>query len=187
VINLKRIAISLITMVMALTVGAYATTAAWSDTVSVTDNEIITGTLDLQVWAYGPEWLNTTDNPDAPLAGLVPGDAPTGVGLEAFRLRYNNANIPLLNLRARINGTTIDPTAGVNKNRLHIQLYNVDDNETYEYTLAQWESGMRAIGTIPNGNVQRHYEMRAWLDSSAGNEWQGQTVEFDWSIEGAQP
>lgn len=189
----KRILVALVALVSALGIGAAATTAVWSDTVTVTNNVINTGNVNLMVSAANyptpnPASFNsTTAASTMVLNNLAP--SLTQTGAYSFSLRNDSSAGITLNLTGQVTSTSITPNGGVDKTKLWIQLWNLTAGiaATTEITLADWETlPADAFGSIAAGATQ-DYEIRARLDPSADNTWQGQQVLFTLSVTGTQP
>jgi|SRR3989344_3451482 len=184
---MKRIALALATSAAALSLAAFTTFAAWTDTVTVTGNVITTGTVDLLVSTNHVDFVNNSAESPFEINNLVPAGALAGE--YSFSLR--NAGSVNLNLTGYITPpATISPTSGVDRTQLMIQVFDEDTDTAVSglYSLAEWEASPRSITPIFNaGDPDRDYVVKAQLLLSALNEWQGQTVTFDLSVTGTQP
>ena len=189
VINLKRIAISVITMVMALTVGAYATTAAWTDSVTVTSNIIRTGSADLQVSTKTDGagvltyvWSTTSRNSEFDVSGLV----PDGDFANEYSYSLRSVGDIGFSLKGQITAITYSKgePVGLNNMRMRVYEHGTDNPVSDEYGLAQWINSPRSLGEIGFGGDIRDYDIRVWLNGSADNTWQGQVIDFTLDVSG---
>ncbi len=191
--NLKRILLSIVTLVMALSVGALATRSAWTDTVTVTNNQIVTGTVDLLVstnnFPGGSGAFNTaTAGSTMSISGLFPGDTLTA-GTYSFSLRNNSGGLVDFSLTGQVVGadTLITPNPGVDKSQLMVEIFDMANGvEVAELPLTTWEAGPRSFTQTLTNLATRDYGIRARLLNTALDEWQGQTVTFTLSIVGTQ-
>mgnify|MGYP001581419744 CR=1 FL=1 len=168
---------------------AFANTrAVWTDNVTVLNNTITTGTVDLKVDAQdNGTWSTSSEASSMVLSNLVPGNSATGA--YSFSLLNDSTGITTMNLVAQITSSLIAPTAGVDKTQLMIRLYdyNTGTPESAEASLSTWEAGTQALTSSLATSASRRYEIRARLLGTALNEWQGQTVTFTLSVTGSQP
>lgn len=186
---MKRIIIGLLISVAVAGVAFKATLGAWTDNVTITNNRITTGTVDLQVSPdHGANWNSTSTASTMVLSNLAPGD--TAVSAYSFSLR-NMGTVGPFTLASQIISTNIVPTAGVDKSQLMIQIYEEGgSNVTAELPLTTWETTAWQSMSPPvldaGAANARHYGIRARLLSTADNTWQGQTVTFTLSVTGTR-
>jgi hypothetical protein len=188
---MKRILLAVLISIAVAGMAFRRTRAVWTDAVSVSNNKINTGTVDLRVssnnWPGGAGTFSTTSVASGMvLASLVPG-GPTDEDY-SFSLRNNSDGITTMTIAAQITGTIVNPTPGVDKSQLMIEIYDMAAGvEVAELPLTTWESGAQLFtATLATGST-RDYGVRARLLSSALNEWQGQQVTFSLDITGSQP
>ena len=185
---MKRIALALATI--ALTAGsAFMTTyATWTDTVTVTNNKIVTGSVDLLVSTdSGGTWDTTTKASTMTLSDLIPGAAATSG--YSFSLFNNSTAGAAFTLTALVSPAATITNPAVDRSQLMIELYRTDTSatEVAEQTLTAWEGGASTFTfTLPAGST-RSYGFKARLVSTAANEWQGQTVTYTLSGTGSTP
>lgn len=186
---MNRIILALVTSVAALTLAGFTTYATWTDTVTVANNQIQTGTVDLMVSAdSGANWFTSGATSTMVLSSLVPGGPE--VGGYSFSLKNNSTGVTTMTLKAQVNpASIINPTAGVDKTKLEFKVYRTDTDvdQTAWTTLAAWEAGTVNFTDNLNTGDTRNYGIKARLDSSALNEWQGQTATFNLVATGSQP
>ena len=193
---MKRIAISLATLVAALTVSALATSAAWTDTVTVTDNVITTGSADLQVSTLGPglaipgdelSFNDSTAGSTMTLTGLVPG----GASDEDYSFSLWNASTAGVdfNLTGTVSMVNYsNPIITVaDEDELMLTLYDVSGGvpDVGPFSMTAWKAGVALPPALASGDV-REYGFRASLTPAAGDDWQGQTITFDFDVFGSQ-
>lgn len=186
---MKRILLGILAITAVAGVAFQNTRAAWTDSVTVTNNIVSTGTLDLEVSVDGTSWTDASSTSTTTLAGLFPGGAPVESS-PAFYLRNVSSPTSLsMNLTAQVvPSASITPTSGVDRSMLYIQLYSADGDETVATTLSAWEGGAVSLSNaLAYGLSGKAYGIRAWLDGAALNEWQGQTVNYTLSFTGSQP
>src|SRR3989339_1765406 len=183
---MKRILLALLISIAAGSVAFANTRAAWTDTVTVTNNIITTGTLDLEVSTDGSTWSDASATSTTVLSGLYPG-GPAQEALPAFWLRNVSSPSSLtMNLTAQvIPAASITPDPSVDRGVLYVEIYSGDGSEAIA-TLSAWEGGPISLPfSLAYGTGGKAYGLRAWLDSSAENEWQGQTVNYTLSFTGS--
>jgi hypothetical protein len=184
---MKRILMGLMVSAAVLSSSAFLTKAVWTDTVTVTNNIIATGTVDLEVSTdWGANWNSTSAATSMVLSNLYP-DGPSAEGY-SYSLR-NAGSVGPLGLTAQVTSTNIVPNPGVDKTQLMVQVYDINTGlpESAELTLAQWEAGTQALTSTLASGAARSYGVRARLLGTAANSWQGQTVTFTLSVVGTQP
>ncbi|MBI5449552.1 hypothetical protein HY948_04535 [Candidatus Gottesmanbacteria bacterium] len=189
---MKRILFALAALSLAVGTSFATTRAAWTDTVTVTSNEVQTGTADLRVATDGTStaasgnWDTASQTSVFSVTGLVPGDTPKE--LYSFSL-YNNSTNPIaFSLAGQITTSTITPDSGVDKTKLLLQVYNYDTPAEVSAwkTLEEWEAGTVSLGSnLSNATVKR-YGIKAQLDIDALDEWQTQVVDFTLTVTGTQ-
>lgn len=173
---------------LAVTVAFTRTRAAWTDTVTVTNNIVTTGTLDLEVGVDGQTWSDASAASNITLSGLYPG-GPAVENASVFWLRnVSSPDTLTMNLVAEINpDASIVPGPIANRAVLYIEIYRGATVEA-STSLNLWEAGTIPIATsLPVDPAGRAYGIRAWLDGSALDEWQGQTVTYTLVFTGSQP
>ena len=188
---MKRIILALMLSVTVAGVAFANTRAVWTDNVTVLNNTITTGTVDLKVSTNnvpGPCTFSTASATSAMvLSNLVPG-GPAQEGY-SFSLLNNSAGVTTLRLSGQITTLSIvDDTPGVDRSKLEFQVYEMGgSNETGWVSLANWNTVAQNFTATIDSGVTRDYGIRARLDSSANNDWQGQAVTFTLSVTGSQP
>ena len=184
--NTRRIATATAIVALTLLTGALTTFAAWTDSVTVTNNVVQTGTADLEVSNNsGASWDTATVSTANVISNLVPGVAATDGGY-SFSLWNNSTAGATFDLTGQVTASSVAPTAGVDKTQLMLQLYDTDTNgdESAEMTLADWEAGTQALTTSLTSGSTKNYGFRARLLGTALNEWQGQTVTYTLTVTG---
>jgi hypothetical protein len=179
---MKRILLAVVTSLVALSAAAYTTQAAWSHTVTVTNNQVTTGTADLKVYTNKTAvWDSSTSASDFTLTGIVPGSQIDGG--HAFWLRNDSTTGVNFNLTGTITGS--GAPEGTN---LSIYVYDVGNtgNNSGWHTLNEWLAGTVPFGSTLAAGAQKDYGMWVKLDSGAGNEWINQTVTFSMVVTGTQ-
>lgn len=181
---MKRILLAVVAVVAALSVAGASTLAWWTDSVTVTDNIIQTGTADLDVSIDGGTTWSDSKNSPLLLTGLIPGAAATSG--YSFTLVNNSSAGLTFQVTGRVTGSTITPDPGVGKAQLMIELYNTTNNvvEVAEIPLTTWEGGAQTFTTTIPASSSKDYTVRARLLGTALNEWQGQTVTYEMTVVG---
>lgn len=187
---MKRILLALLVTTVSIGAVALNTRAAWTDTVTVTNNVITTGTVDLKVSTDnvpGPgTWNSTSAVSGMTLANLVPGGAPTEA--YSFSLWNDSTGITTMTLTGQITASSITPGPAVDESQLMIELYDIATGvEVSEISLAAWKISPQALTNTLVTSATKDYGIRARLLNTALNEWQGKTVEFTLTVEGSQP
>lgn len=185
---MKRILFALAALLLAVGTGYATTQAVWTDTVTVTNNQVVTGTADLRVYTVGP-WDTSTAVSNFSVTNLVPSATETDGGF-SFWLRNESTSPINFSLGARISAST-GPTGGADESKLWLKVYNIDtpSEETLWYTLAQWKAagvGGINLNSALNNATQKRYGIKVQLESSADDLWQAQTVNFTLEVVGTQ-
>jgi predicted ribosomally synthesized peptide with SipW-like signal peptide len=196
---MKRIALSLVSIVAALAVVAGVTTAIFSDSKSIVGNSVATGTLKLTLnhsagkpWAVsgmkpgdvtGWEYMDVFNGPYPPVAGQLPFEA-------YFRLENPVGDVPLYNaLEIDLYDSGWDSNCG-----------NGDDVQVYSGLLTGVTGGSlrtqtsdndpNSGGTPGNDDIRPGWSQRLCqrlrLPSSVGNDLQGKSVTFDEWVDAEQ-
>ncbi len=177
----RRIIISSLSVITALSLMTGATFAFFTDTASSQGNSFTSGNADLQLAQDNAGTAGTFgNNTTGPvLTNLFPGFT----GKFAFWVRNNStANVPLA-IKADLSGTPVGELA----DNLYISwTCDVDGNNslvgetpTTEFTVNQWISGGDTALITLNQNVQRYCEMNARIPDTAGNDIQGDSAVFN--------
>lgn len=177
-------------LVVLISAGALAfttTRAVWTDTVTVTNNQIQTGTADLQVSTdSGGSWDTATRPSSMVFIGLIPGGSTN-----AYSFSLWNNSTPGLNFATSGRITVVTGADGVDQTKLQIAVY--EDGSTPEagsnwFSLADWQGGERTFNsTITQGIGNfKNYRIAAKLLDTTGNDWQGKTVTFTLTLTGTQ-
>ena len=187
---MKRIFLALIVLISAGALAFTTTRAVWTDTVTVTNNQIQTGTADFQVSTdSGNTWNTSTKASSMVLANLIPGSEAS-----AYSFSLWNASTTGLNFTVSGQITAITGADEVDKSQLKIAIYETGSTpETGSgwISLADWQTVERIFNsTINSGNPgsggSKNYQIAAKLLSSATNDWQGKTVAFTLTLTGTQ-
>jgi hypothetical protein len=186
---MKRFYLALIIFLLSVSNTIVSTRAVWTDIVSVSSNQVITGTTDLQVSTDdGSTWSTTSMSSVFNLTGIMPGLVSSGT--YAFSLK-NLSSSPLnFSLGGRITPSTVIAGAP-DKTKLLIQIYDIDTpaDATAWKSLAEWEAasaGGITFNSILNNAATKRYGIKVELDSTANDTWQGKTVIFSVEIMGIQ-
>lgn len=178
---MKRIILALAMIVLAGTTAFATTRATWTDTVTVTNNQVQTGTADLQVATTGG-WDTTAASSSFVVSNLIPSSTPIDGGL-SFWLRNSSTSPIAFSLTGQISPTGVVQ----DKTKLWIQVYDMDSGDTSAWaTLAQWEATPQNLTSTLATGVQKSYGIRVELDPTALDEWQGKTVTFSLVVVGTQ-
>lgn len=181
---MKRIYLALLTSIAALSLAGFTTFATWTDTVTVSNNQIQTGTADLSVSTNnGATWNTATSASSMNLTGLVPGGSSSGY---SFSLR--NDSTPGVNFDIFGQITSV-AGAGADQTQLEIAIYESGSTPSAGsgwVTFSDWQSTARAFNsTVTQGLANsKHYEITARLKNTATNDWQGKTVTFTLTVNG---
>lgn len=184
---MKKILLSLAILVTALSLAAYTTFATWSDTVTVTNNQVQTGTADLQVSTDGGStWDTSTKASSMVLSGLIPGGEKDGYSFSLW-----NASTPGLDFDTS-GQITADTGAGADESQLEIAVYENGSSPADGsgwISLADWKTAQRNFNSsiVPLIGNFKNYTIAARLLNTATNDWQGKTVTFTMTVTGQQP
>jgi predicted ribosomally synthesized peptide with SipW-like signal peptide len=177
----RRIIISSLSVITALSLMTGATFAFFTDTASSQGNSFTSGNADLQlaqdVTGNAGTFGNNISGPV--LTNLYPGFT----GDFPFWVKNNSsANIPLA-IKADLSGTQTGELA----DNLYIRwTCDTDGNgslvgetPTAEFTVNQWISGGDTTLIMLNQNVQRFCQMHARIPNTAGDDIQGDSAVFN--------
>ena len=184
---MKRIFLALIVLISAGALAFTTTRAVWTDTVTVTNNQIQTGTADLQVSTdSGNTWNTSTKASSMVLANLIPGSEAS-----AYSFSLWNASTTGLNFTVSGQITAITGADEVDKSQLKIAIYETGSTpETGSgwISLADWQITNNLLNNTLNPGISnaKDYRIAARLLSSATNDWQGKTVAFTLTLTGTQ-
>lgn len=189
----KKIALSGLSIMAALTILAGATYAAFSDFVTATGNTFAVGNADLQIALDNSGAPGTYGDtiPGPTFSGIIPGQTKNYV----FWLKNASTSATPLDLTADINA--IDPTddgAQTIDNTLLVSWTCDTDHDnslanntpTAEFSPRDWLNGGNAgVGALTPGQ-QMECELNGRLPDTADNTVAGQTVSFDARYDGNQ-
>lgn len=124
------------------------------------------------------------------LANVIPGAAATTA--YDFSLQNNSTAGVSFGITSQI--TTISGLTGSpDQSKLLLNLYengtdpDIGANTTGWVTLTAFQAAAKAVNsTITAGNI-KDYKLGVKLDSTAANEWQGQSLTFTFTVTGTQP
>lgn len=184
---MKRITLALATVMISLSLAVYATFATWSDTVTVTNNQIQTGTADLQVSTDNKvSWHTDTRASSLVLSGLIPGGISSGY---SFSLNNNSTAGVDFDTLGQITTVT---GQGVDESQLEIAVYEEGATPATGsgwISLEDWRSATRSFNSTvtPTLGNAKNYRIAAKLLDTATNDWQGKTVTFTLTVTGQYP
>jgi len=199
---MKKIIASLMAVVVAVGSIAVGTRAYFTDTETSTGNTFTTGTIDIAVDGQNP-WSRST--PYA-LTDMKPGyvdyvrftlqnvgDNPSNVWKDIEVTGHENGPVSEPEAAAEAVSGPITDLENVINYDLNVKLYNEQNVMVWEQmiydediTMADaYAAGRLYLGMIPVGwhmDVEQSYRM----DEEAGNEYQGDTITFDITIDAEQ-
>lgn len=184
---MNRIYLAFITIVVVLGIAGFATYAAWSDSVTVTNNQIQSGTADLQVSTNnGTTWNTTTSASSFSVSGLIPGGSESAGYV--FSLKNESSSGVTFNTSGQISSVA---GAGSDESQLEIAVYETGSSATDGsgwISLSDWQSSQRTFNSSLSTGVSnvKHYQIAARLKSTATNDWQSKTVGFTLTVNGQQ-
>ena len=181
---MKRIVIGIITIIAALSLAVYTTRAVWSDSVTITGNQIQTGTADLQVSVdSGTNWNTNIVVSTLILNNLVPGG-------QAYAYAFSLYNASTPGVTFNLTGQITDVSgAGADESQLEIAVYedgNTPESGSGWISLSGWQTSNQSFNSSLNqglGNT-KNYQIAARLKTTATNDWQGRTVTFTLTVTG---
>lgn len=177
---MRRILLAAIIVVASLSTAVMTTWAAWTSSVTVNNNVITTGSVDLNVSLNGTSYSNSVDSAQ-PISSLMPGNSSVGT---QFYVKNDSSAGVNFNVRATGIATISGSTQPVNPDSLEIAVVPSGTTPSTYYTLSQWTSG-QALGSL-NAGASQDYDIVARLDTNAADDWQGRTVDFDLTVTGEQ-
>lgn len=201
---MKKIILSLLTIVAALTVVVGATYSVFSDTKSITGNTFATGTLKLTLnksagkpfsvsgaypgYMTGWEWMDIFNAPWPPVAGQLPFEAYLTISQTGGdAVLWNELKIEL-----KTSGWDSDCTNGDGgENTIYSgKIMNFPAGKLVS-KLAYWHLANEDDGSgSPPDNIRPGFTervcQRLWLPSSADNSVQGKSVTFDEIVDAKQ-
>ncbi|RJQ36898.1 hypothetical protein C4559_04150 [Candidatus Microgenomates bacterium] len=179
---MKRILLSAVILTISLSVAVMSTWAAWTSSVTVNNNVITTGSVDLNVSLNGTAYSNSVDSTTA-ISSLMPGNVRIGT---QFYVRNDSSTGINFNLRATgaatVSGTT--PPADLTSLQIAVVPHGTAAVDADYHTLAQWGSN-QTLGTL-NAGASSSYDIVTRLNAAAADDWQGRTVNFTLTVTGEQ-
>lgn len=188
---MKRILLAIAMIVLAGSTAFATTRATWTDTVTVTNNQVQTGTADLQVSTTGiggGAWNTSTKVASIALTGLIPG----GAAINNYDFSLWNNSTPGVSFDISTQATSVTGSAS-DQSKLLLEIYeNGTDPETGVnrsgwITLEDWQTGAKSLGSNIAAAGVKDYRLAAKLDTTATNDWQGRTVTITFTVTGTQP
>ncbi len=189
---MKRILLALAALSLAVGTSIATTRAVWTDTVTVTNNQVQTGTADLQVSTAGiggGAWDTTTKAATIVLTNLIPG----GAYKHDYDFSLWNNSTTGLNFNISAQVTSATGLGAVDQSKLLLALYeNGTDPDAPGVgsgwiTLANWQLSQKTLNSLLTSSTIKDYRLAAKLDSTAANEWQGIVVTMTFTVVGTQP
>jgi len=185
---MKKILLSI--LAIALTVGTVSASAyaLFSDTASVAGMAFTSGNADVQVALdksggatyetnFGETARFTTALNSKLFGNMYPGFQEWGY----FRLKNNSKSKIALGLTGQLRDGVSGNWAEL-KDKIQIKITTADGSYlTNWYTLNEWNSAPRSLGTLPEGNDPLTYQIHVKM-LDAGNDFAGKTlsgVQFD--------
>lgn len=188
---MKRILFALAALSLVVGTSFATTRAVWSDTVTITNNQVQTGNADLQVSTdSGSSWNTTTRAASMVISGLIPGSDDN-----AYSFSLWNASTPGVDFGLTGQITTVTG-AGTDESQLELAVYengatpgDTSTESSAWISLADWQSSARDLNSTisPGTGNTKDYRIAARLLSSATNDWQGRTVTMTFTVLGTQP
>ena len=166
---MKRLGISVLTIVFVIAIATGTAYALFSDTVQIQGVSISTGNADLKI--------NNSDGPvdsGVTLSGLMPGD--TKLGILSFKLsNQSTANIGL-SLRAKL--TSAGAELENFENKVLVRISNNEATESSDWkTLSEWNSGEITLNSTLLHSSSKDFVMDLKVDSTAGNSISGKSLD----------
>ena len=187
---MKRILFALAALSLAVGTSIATTRAVWTDTVTVTNNQVQTGTADLQVSTAGiggGAWNTSTKAATIVLADLI----PCGAYKQNYDFSLWNNSTTGLNFNISTQVTSATGMGAVDQSKLLLALYEngTDPDVTGSgwISLTNWQLSQRTLNSLLTSSSIKDYRLAAKLDATAANEWQGLTVTLTFTVLGTQP
>jgi len=172
--KLKKILLSLFTIIALVILVAGATKASWDDNTTIADNSFTSGNADLDLWD-GDSWEDTISTFSD--LNIYPGWTKDFT----FYIKNNStANIPL-DITVELNSLDGDTDLRENLNLEFIW----DGGSVGPQSLSWWKANNWSLGSLNKG-IQRTYTARFILLDTAGVELQALSVNFTVFLNGTQ-
>lgn len=180
---MKRIIFAVVVAFVSLSVVTLTTLAAWTSSVTVSNNVITTGSVSLNVSLDGTTYTKSVSS-SATISGLMPNNA--GSRGTVFYIKNDSSTGVSFNLTVTGTGTITGSPAPVDLTSLEIAIIpNATTLDGTDYhTLSAWSSS-QTLGSLSAGSSAQ-YDMYARLSSSAADDWQGRSVNFAITVTGSQ-
>lgn len=179
---MRRIIFAFLIAFVSLSVVTMTTWAAWTSSVTVSNNVITTGSVDLNVSLDNSTYGNSVSS-STTIASLMPGNSRVGT---QFYVRNDSSSGINFNIRATgtatISGAT--PPANLASLKVAVVAHGVTPLAANYHTLAEWGTN-QTLGTL-NSSANQSYDIVASLDTAAADDWQGRTVNFALTVTGEQ-
>jgi hypothetical protein len=154
----KRVLIPLV-VVVALAIGGAAAYAAFSASASTVPYNVSTGTATISLGLVGPEWS---------LANLVPASGPSSSNAQTETIAVTNSGQTNLDMALTATFNNIQASDGSYLGDV-LDLQIVGPHNSWSGTFDQLNSF--DLGTWGQGTA--NVTLTVWLNSGAGNAWQG--------------
>lgn len=179
---MKRIIFAAVVATVSLSLVTLTTWAAWTSSVTVSNNVITTGSVSLNVSLNGTDYSKSVSSSTS-ITSLMPGRSSVGT---VFYVKNDSSTGVNFNLGATGTGIISGGTAPADLTSLKIAIvtHGATPSGTDYHTLSEWGSN-QSLGTL-NAGASQGYDMYASLDTSAADDWQGRTVTFSTTVTGSQ-
>lgn len=179
---MKRIIFAAVVAFVSLSVVTLTTLAAWTSSVTVSNNVITTGSVSLNVSLTDSNYSKSVSS-STTISGLMPGGSHIGT---VFYVQNASSTGVNFNLGATGTATISGSPAPVDLTSLQIAIvaHGVTPVDANYHTLSAWSSS-QTLGTL-NAGLSTSYDMYARLSSTAADDWQGRSVNFALTVTGSQ-
>ncbi|MCL5784244.1 MAG: SipW-dependent-type signal peptide-containing protein [Patescibacteria group bacterium] len=184
---MRRILLATVIATASLSVAVMTTWAAWTSSVTVSNNVITTGSVSLQVSLTG----NSNDygssvSSSTAISGLMPTN--TSSKGTTFYVKNNSSTGVNFNLGAVGSAVISGSPAPADLTSLQISIVpsgsSASTIDANYHTLSAWGSS-QTLGTLSSGASQP-YDIYAKLATTAADDWQGRQVTFAVTVTGSQ-
>ncbi|MDD2823085.1 MAG: SipW-dependent-type signal peptide-containing protein [Candidatus Daviesbacteria bacterium] len=179
---MKRIIFAAVVATVSLSLVAVTTWAAWTSSVTVSNNVITTGSVNLNVSLNGTNYSKAVSS-NTTISGLMPGGSNIGT---VFYIRNDSSDGVNFNLGAVGTGTISGDTQPVDTTSLQIAVvtHGATPVDANYHSLSEWSTN-QSLGTL-NAGASQQYDVYARLSGTAADDWQGRTVTFAFTVTGTQ-
>lgn len=190
ILKIIKLLVTFVALLVVVTLVVLSVSASWIETAVVSNNQILSGTTDLQLSTAGiggGGWQRDFQNSLLTLDHLVP-----GVTTDDYYFSLRNNSSTGINFDVFVRVTAITGVEGVDETNLLLNLYENGSSPDSGSHTSGWVSLIDLQATAHTLNSQlvaseaKDYRLAAKLNGVASEAWQGKTVVITLTVTGQQ-